>query len=111
MITDESLVEVSVSTLTQLNVRSTTRRNVASRSAADSSASVNSSEMWVAMSGSIKPTPLAMPTTLAELPATTASASFGTVSVVIIPRAGPAASSDVRVSGSASMPARIRSIG
>ena len=38
-------------------------------SADDSSASVNSSEMWVAMSGSIIPTPLAIPTTRAVLPA------------------------------------------
>ena len=95
MITDESLVDVSVSTLTQLNVRSTTRRNAASRSADVSSASVNSSEMCVAMSGSIIPTPFAIPTTRAVLPATVASASLGTVSVVIIPRAGRSASSDV----------------
>ena len=70
MITDESLVEVSVSTLTQLNVRSTTRRNTTSRSVLESSASVKSNEMCVAMSGSIMPTPLAMPTTRAGLPAT-----------------------------------------
>ena len=60
-----SLVDVSVSTLTQLNVRSTTRRNVASSSSAPISASVVITAIIVAMSGSIIPTPLAMPTTTA----------------------------------------------
>ena len=67
-ITDESLVDVSVSTLTQLKVSSTTRRNTASRSMPGRSASVNKNEMCVAMSGSIIPTPLAVPTTRAVLP-------------------------------------------
>ena len=87
------------------------RRNTASRSVLVSAASVKISEMCVAMSGSIIPTPLAIPTTRAVLPATTASASLGTVSVVIMPRAGPPASSDVSSAGRASIPARMRSIG
>ena len=60
-----SLVDVSVSMLTQLNVRSTTRRNASSRSSAATAASVSSTAIIVAMSGSIIPTPLAIPTTRA----------------------------------------------
>ena len=107
----ESLVEVSVSMLTQLKVRSTTRRNTASSSSEETSASVKTREMCVAMSGSIMPTPFAIPTTRAALPATTALDSFTTVSVVIMPRAGPAASSLVSDDGIAPRPARTRSIG
>ena len=57
-----SLVDVSVSTETQLNVRSITRRKMTSRSSASIAASVKHSVMSVAMSGSIMPTPLATPT-------------------------------------------------
>ena len=64
------------------------------------------------MSGSIIPTPLAMPTTRAGPAPTVAAATFSTVSVVMIPRA---AALDVAcraaAAGSAATPARTRSIG
>ena len=78
-----SLVEVSVSTLTQLKVRSTTDRNVASSAAEVNAASVKIIAIMVAMSGSIMPTPFATPTTVAA-PAV-AAAVLGTVSVVMMP--------------------------
>ena len=87
-----SLVEVSVSTETQLKVRSITRRHTASNVVPSTRASVNTNVMSVAMFGSIMPTPLATPTTRADPPATVASAILGTVSVVMIPRATAAAS-------------------
>ncbi len=83
-------VEVSVSTESELNVRSTTRPNMRSSSAAGSSASVNTKANIVAMSGSIMPTPLATPT-IRQSP-TCASAILGTVSVVIIASATAPAS-------------------
>jgi HK97 family phage major capsid protein len=104
-------VEVSVSTDTQLNVRSITRRNIASSSPASTRASVNTSEMRVAMSGSIIPTPLATPTTRAPEPSMRVSASLWTVSVVMIPRATDSASSSGRGEGIEARPARIRSMG
>ena len=60
-----SLVDVSVSMLSALNVRSMTRRKVASSGPGSTAASVRKRVMRVAMSGSIIPTPLAMPTTRA----------------------------------------------
>ena len=92
-----SLVEVSVSTLRALSVRSTTRRNTASSSSGARAASVQNRAMRVAMSGSIMPTPLAMPTMRAA-PAE-ALATFSTVSVVIMARA--AASGGAAPRGSA----------
>ena len=80
-----SLVEVSVSTETQLNVRSMTRRKMVSSDAGSMSASVNMSVMSVAMFGSIMPTPLATPTTTALEPEIVADATFSTVSVVMMP--------------------------
>ena len=62
-----SLVEVSVSTERQLNVRSITDLNIGRSSPGERRASVRNSVMSVAMSGSIIPTPLAMPT-MEELP-------------------------------------------
>jgi hypothetical protein len=63
------------------------------------------------MSGSIIPTPLAMPTTRAGPAPIMASAVFGTVSVVMIPRAAAVTSTPSGAVGSAATPARIRSIG
>ena len=57
-----SLVEVSVSMLTALRLRSITRRKDASSWARLISASVRKNASSVAMSGSIMPTPLAIPT-------------------------------------------------
>ena len=74
-------------------------------------ASVKISEMCVAMSGSIIPTPLATPTTRADEPRTVASASFGRVSVVMMARATSDASVPLGCAGSAAMPVRTRSIG
>ena len=106
-----SLVDVSVSMLTQLNVRSTTRRKRRSSSLGSTSASVSSTAIIVAMSGSIIPTPLAMPTTRAGPSPTRASATFGTVSVVIIARAAATASVAVGAAGISATPARMRSSG
>ena len=89
-----SLVDVSVSTLSALNVTSHTRRSMASSRSGAISASVVITEIIVAMSGSIIPDPFAMPTTLAvPLPAATvAQAVFGCVSVVMIAVAADVAS-------------------
>ena len=106
-----SLVDVSVSMLTQLNVRSTTRRKRSSSSAASTSASVTSTAIIVAMSGSIIPTPLAMPTTRAGPSPTVASATLATVSVVMMPMAARTASVSSGSRRHAATPARIRSSG
>ena len=98
MIAAVSLVDVSVSMLNALKVRSITRRNSPSSASAATLASVQNSAISVAMSGSIIPTPLAMPTTRAS-PAV-AAATFGTVSVVMIALA--AANASVPVNGHAS---------
>src|SRR3977135_3059069 len=95
MIAAVSLVDVSVSIDTALNVRSMTLRNAASRSVGATPASVQNSAMSVAMSGSIIPTPLAMPTTVAG--PTEDTAILGTVSGVMMARAH--ASADVFVNG------------
>ena len=63
------------------------------------------------MSGSIIPTPLAMPTTRAGPSPIPASATFGTVSVVIIARAAATASVPSGRPGIAATPARMRSSG
>ena len=106
-----SLVDVSVSMLTQLNVRSITRRKTVESTAWSIAASVNITVISVAMSGSIIPTPLAMPTTRAPLAPIVASATLATVSVVMMPRAASSASRDGSSAGIAAMPARTRSIG
>ena len=90
MIAAVSLVDVSVSMLSALNVRSMTRRKAASSGSGSMAASVRKRVMRVAMSGSIIPTPLAMPTTRAG--PTAASDALGTVSVVMMARAAPSAS-------------------
>ena len=82
-----SEVEVSVSTDRQLKVSSTAPRKARSSSSGASSASVRTSAIMVAMSGSIMPTPLATPTISAVPPpvvGSVARATFGWVSVVII---------------------------
>ena len=92
MIAAVSLVDVSVSTLRQLNDLSIAALKIGRSSPGDRRASVQNSVISVAMSGSIMPTPLAMPTTRAGPSPTTADAIFGTVSVVIIPTAARRAS-------------------
>ena len=85
-----SLVEVSESTLTQLKVSSTTEVNTSRRVGVSTSASVRMTAIIVAMSGSIMPTPFAMPATVTGPPSPeviSARAVFGTVSVVMMPRA------------------------
>ena len=104
-----SLVEVSVSIETQLNVRSMTRRKIGSRSPAVRRASVNINVIRVAMLGSIMPTPLATPTMRAA--PTDVLATFETVSVVMMPVATRSASTDGNDAGMAARPARTRSIG
>ena len=66
MTTAVSLVDVSVSMLTQLNVRSITRRNTADSTGGSIAASVNIAVIKVPMSGSIIPTPFAMPVTVMD---------------------------------------------
>ncbi len=92
-----SLVDVSVSTETQLNVRSITERNRGRSSPGAMRASVRKTAMSVAMSGSIIPTPLPNPTTVA--PPKLADATFITVSVVMIARAQASTSATVNDSG------------
>ncbi len=106
-----SLVDVSVSMLTQFNVPSTTSRKRASSSPPGTSASVTTTAIIVAMSGSIIPAPLATPTILASLPATTCSAIFGRVSVVIIAAAARSIAGSGSCAGTAATPSSIRSIG
>ena len=109
MIAAVSLVEVSVSMLSALKVRSITRRNIRSRSAVSTATSVRNSVISVAMSGSIMPTPLAMPTTRAS--PTAACATLGTVSVVMIARAAATASVPSNGGASEARWDRTRSIG
>ena len=106
-----SLVDVSVSMLTQLNVRSAIGPNASASSAPATSASVNNTAIIVAMSGSIIPAPLAMPTTRAVPPSITAAAIFARVSVVIIALAAPSTDPSGSCSGIAAIPLSIRSIG
>ena len=106
-----SLVDESVSTEMQLNVRSTADEN-SSRSISESTAaSVSTTAIIVAMLGSIIPDPFAMPTTRAAPDPMARSAIFGTVSVVMIPRAGPSIESPSGDAGIAAIPRSIRSIG
>ena len=65
----ESLVDVSESTVTLLNVRATTAESAACASGADTGASVVSTAIIVAMSGMIMPDPFAMPPTVNVHPA------------------------------------------
>jgi hypothetical protein len=104
-----SEVEVSVSTDSELNVRATTRRKAASSRSAGTAASVKTRAIIVAMSGSIMPTPLAMPTT--DAPPARADATLGRVSVVMMARAAATASVPAKGGRTAARPARTRSIG
>jgi hypothetical protein len=82
----ESLVEVSPSTVTQLNDRSTTRLSMPCRSFFGTEASVATKPSMVAMFGLIMPAPFAMPVTVTspvEILILVENA-FGTVSVVMI---------------------------
>jgi len=63
-----SLVEVSPSTVMQLNDLSTLSRNSVCNSGAGRRASVNTKDSMVAMSGAIMPEPLAMPAMVTGLP-------------------------------------------
>ena len=72
---------------------------------------MSSTAIIVAMSGSIIPTPLAMPTTRAGPAPTVAAATLATVSVVMIPAAAPLGVGAVGRGGIAATPARMRSIG
>ena len=110
-ITAVSLVDVSVSTETQLSVRLMTPRKMRSRLLSLTFASVNTIAIRVAMFGSIMPTPLATPTTRAVEPATVASLTLCTVSVVMMPRATSSASCAGSGNGIAFMPERMRSMG
>ena len=104
-------VDVSVSTETQLNVRSMTRRQIASRASPSTAASVNAMVINVAIFGSIIPTPLATPTTRAGPAPIVASAILCTVSVVMMPRATESASLLGNGNGKDANPVRTFSMG
>ncbi len=84
-----SEVEVSLSTVMQLNERSTDLASIACSAGAAIAASVKTKASMVAISGAIMPAPLAMPlmTTSASPILTRAVATLGKVSVVMIARA------------------------
>ena len=104
-------VDVSVSTETQLNVRSITRRQIASSTSPSTLASVKTMVIKVAIFGSIIPTPLATPTTRAGPEPIIASAILCTVSVVMMPRATESASLLGNGNGKDANPVRTFSMG
>ena len=85
-------VEVSLSTVMQLNEVSTPRDSRACSTGAAMGASVKTKLSMVAMSGAIMPAPLAMPLRVTGTPprSTVAVASLGKVSVVMMARAASA---------------------
>ena len=96
-----SLVEVSESTVIRLKLASTDRPSASCRTGAGTARSVNTKASMVAMSGEIIPEPLAMPATLAWVPATGAHAPLGKVSVVLMASAAarqPAGAASARPS-------------
>src|SRR5688572_13667812 len=103
---NESFVEVSPSTVMQLNERSATRLTMPRSRSPETRASVATKPSRVAMSGRIMPAPLAMPVTVASPREsfTFMEAAFATVSVVMMACADEAQSaSPSRASGSAAM--------
>ena len=88
-ITKLSLVDVSPSTVAQLNETSAISRAIAVRMSAGIGASVARNESIVAMFGWIIPEPFAIPVTVIGTPSTIVrrDAPLGTVSVVMIDRA------------------------
>jgi len=85
-ITKLSLVDVSPSTVAQLNETSAISRVSSRSSATDRGVSVATKESIVAMFGWIIPAPLAIPVAVIAAPSTVTrrDAPFGTVSVVMI---------------------------
>ena len=81
-----SLVDVSESTVTRLNERSTARRTTPFSTPRATAASVATKQNIVARCGSIIPTPLAIPPSVTVRPLTSrrSAASLGRVSVVMI---------------------------
>src|SRR5688572_10972849 len=109
--TNESLVEVSPSTVMQLNERWAARFSIAFNWARPTPASVATKPSMVAMSGRIMPAPLAIPETVASplLNLTLRDAALGTVSVVMMASAADSQSAlPLNACGS---PAMIRSAG
>ena len=107
----ESLVEVSPSTLMQLNDRSATRSSSSWRFVLERRASVAMKPSIVAMSGRIMPAPLAMPVTrISPFESLTfLEKAFGTVSVVMI--ASAADSQSLLASSALGSAAMMRSAG
>ena len=108
-----SLVEVSPSTVTQLNVLSVTRDSAGCSAVASTGASVVRKASNVAMSGWIIPAPLAVPPTVYVTGPTlkVASATLATVSVVMIARATSSPADGDMDSAAARIPRTTRSIG
>ena len=108
-----SLVEVSLSTVMQLNERSAPRASSACSIPAGSFASVATKASMVAMSGWIMPEPLAMPLMVTGTPSIAAVrvTSFAKVSVVMIAAAAAAQASDSRSAASCGSAAVMRSSG
>ena len=86
MITKESLVEVSPSTVMRLKERSATTRATSGNRAGAMPASVATKPSMVAMLGRIMPAPLLIPVTVTAAPPTVqrSEAALGKVSVVMI---------------------------
>ena len=101
-----SLVDVSPSTVRQLNVRSTTRRKTDSRTGRGMAASVVMTESIVALWGWIIPAPFAMPpirTGRSPIRPSTAQV-FSRVSVVMMARAAASHPSGLKAATAAGIP-------
>ena len=111
--TKASLVEVSPSTVMQLNELFAAWRTSASSARCDTFASVATNPSIVAMSGRIMPAPFAIPVTVTSpaLSRARREAAFGTVSVVMIASAAAAQLSARRSATAAGSPAMMRSAG
>jgi len=107
------LVEHSPSTVMALNVSSTASRRARCSRGSGTAASVVTNPSIVAIIGSIMPEPLAIPPMRTSRPpmSTTAPASFGNGSVVMIARAAVGPSSAERLRNAFGRAARIFSIG
>ena len=111
--TNESLVEVSPSTVTRLNDASAKRLANSCIKPGATAASVATKPSMVAMLGRIIPAPLAMPVMVTVLPpsCTWRLAALGTVSVVMMPSAAFSQFSAQASPSAAGRPAMMRSTG
>ena len=108
-----SEVEVSLSTVTALKVRSVASESIFCSTSRSMAASVNTKPSIVAMSGAIIPEPLQNPAMVTRWPpsGSTSAAPLGKVSVVMIARAASSPASSCRFAFSSSSLAAIFSWG